>query len=55
MRRNRNDELLVSALMVLVLVGILSFGIWSRVSGPCWMWNWAPAKDIPGRCIMEDK
>lgn len=42
-----------SIVAVIALLIVLGLGIWVRVFGPCWMWNWAPAKDIPGRCIMK--
>lgn len=51
----RNDDVITGLLLAVVMVALLGFGLWARVSGPCSLWSWFPAKDIPGRCIMGDK
>jgi hypothetical protein len=51
MRRNG----FTAVLMVLVALSLLGFGVWARVAGPCSLWSWAPAKEVPARCFMEGK
>lgn len=43
---------IVSGIALLV---VLIAGAWLQISGPCWLWSYSPAKNVPGRCVMEGK
>lgn len=39
------------AICLAVLV-LAAFGLWSWFAGPCWMYTFSAANEIPGRCLM---
>lgn len=55
MRRQDVSDLLKGVVLVAVLILVIGGGIWMRTSGPCSLWSWAPAKEVPARCFMVGK
>jgi hypothetical protein len=55
MRRNGKRDLVVDVVLVLSLIAVIGLGIWLRAAAPCSLWSMAPAKDMPGRCVMGGK
>jgi len=33
-------------------VALLAFGVWAWVDGPCGLYKFSAAKDVPARCLM---
>lgn len=36
------------------LVIAIALNIWARATAPCGAFSWAPAAEIPARCILND-
>lgn len=44
----------MKGLYVIFVLFLLIGAAIAYTSAPCSLWNWAPASDIPGRCIMVE-
>jgi hypothetical protein len=46
-------EDMVGALICLLLVAVMGFGIWAHFDGPCGLYKYAKVGDVPARCVMH--
>ena len=42
-----------AALWILSILAIIALGIWFRVAADCSVFQYAPIKDVPARCIIK--
>jgi hypothetical protein len=54
-QNQRSDFLrfLAGSALAAVLVAFIAFGMWARFAGPCYLFDYTPAKDVPARCLMH--
>lgn len=45
-------ENILKVLVFLAIAGLIVFGLWAWFAGPCWIYTFSAATDIPGRCMM---
>lgn len=38
--------------VVVLLVGLCAASVWAWYAGPCWIYSFAKAGDVPARCVM---
>jgi hypothetical protein len=56
---NRHDprgdflRFLAGSALAVVLIAFIAFGIWAHFAGPCYLFDYTPAKDVPARCLMH--
>lgn len=46
---------LIALLGILALLTVVVGSFWMYYAGPCGFYSFAPASDIPGRCVMVHK
>lgn len=46
-------ENFVAAVLALVVVGLMVFGVWAHFAGPCGLYKYAKVGDVPARCVMR--
>lgn len=42
-----------AALAALLITAGVVFSIWMHYAGPCELYRYTPAKDVPARCFMQ--
>lgn len=44
----------VGAIVALVaVIAFAAFGVWAHYAGPCGLYKFAKAGDVPARCVMK--
>lgn len=43
----------VTLLWVVILVTVLGFSAWAHFDGPCGLYKYSKAGEVPARCVMK--
>jgi hypothetical protein len=38
---------------IVAILAIIALSVWMTVAGPCWLYSFASAGDVPARCLVD--